>query len=117
MQVDATAIIGWCLSGGGGAALTKGLEVWGRRGRNQSYTMGAVDHAVQTAMTLVTVRLERVEGQHEECERNLAEVRDDLAGAKAEIARLLSAGQTASYETLGRPLTGERLAEIKGESQ
>jgi chromosome segregation ATPase len=69
----------------------------GKRNRSQAYTMGAVDHAVQTAMQSVTgqlerteERLERVEGQHQECEANLANVRADLAEAKAEIDKLMS---------------------------
>lgn len=81
------------LGGGGGAKL---IDFFARRGRTKAYTMGAVDHAVQTAMTLVTERLEKVEAQHGECEKNLREVRDELAEAKAEINRLML-GPIANY--------------------
>lgn len=73
----------------GGGGVTKAFEWIASRGRSKAYTMGAVDHAVQTAMTLVTDRLEKVEAQHEDCQDKLQEVRDDLAAAKAEIDRLM----------------------------
>lgn len=90
--------------GAGGGVLTKGLDVLGKRTRSQAYTMGAVDHAVQTAMGITTDRLEKtearldfVEAQHEDCERNLREVRGELSEItrdrdelKAAIDRLMS---------------------------
>ena len=64
--------------------------------------MGAVDHAVQTAMASVTSQLERterrlelVEGQHARCQTDLGELRDELADRKAEIDRLM-AGRVAA---------------------
>lgn len=75
------------LSGGGITQLGNWLA---SRTRNKAYTMGAVDHAVQTAMRVVTDRLEVVEGQHKECEANLRDVRSDLDHAKSEITRLMT---------------------------
>lgn len=88
-------------AGGGGAS---SLFNWlGSRSKNKAYVMGAVDHAVQTAMASVTGQLERterrlevVEDQHDVCERNLREVRDELAERKAEIDRYM-AGRIAGY--------------------
>lgn len=81
--------------GGVGAALTKGLEVIATRGRSKAYVMGAVDHAVETAMSSVTGQLERtedrlvrIEAQHEDCERNLQGVRNDLADEQRQRAEL-----------------------------
>ena len=99
--------------GAGGGAITKALDYLGQKGRSQAYTMGAVDHAVQTAMSSVTSQLERTEGrleiveaQHEDCERNLREVRADLdaskrerAELKAEIDRLMT-GPGAGHSTI-----------------
>lgn len=73
----------------------KGADLMSKRTRSKAYTMGAVDHAVQTAMDVTSKRLEKTEGrldhveaQHEECERNLAIVRADLATEKLERAEL-----------------------------
>lgn len=75
----------------GGGGLAKGFDWLMSRGQAKSNMMGAVDHAVQTAMQLVTDRLERVEAQHAECQENLQEIRDELAEAKSQIARLKGA--------------------------
>jgi chromosome segregation ATPase len=106
--------------GAGGSAVTKVIEILSRRRSSQAYTMGAVDHAVQTAMGSVTGQLERtearleiVEAQHEDCQRNLQSVRTDLdasrqqydrerAELKAEIARLM-AGPVATYRSTPMP--------------
>lgn len=87
----------WLTTGGLGAAVMKGIDILAARGQSKAYTMGAVDHAVQTAMTLVTDRLEKVEGQHEACEATLQTVRQDLTEAKDEIARLMR-GEVPVYE-------------------
>lgn len=97
MQVSSLPIWEMVLSALAGGGGTKFLDFLTSRSRSKAYTMGAVDHAVQTAMTLVTDRLERVEAQHEECETNLEKVREDLGLAKAEIARLMQ-GPVAVYE-------------------
>lgn len=75
----------------GGGGLAKAADFLIQRVQGKATMMGAVDHAVQTAMQLVTERLERVEAQHEQCQENLQEIRDELAEAKAEIARLKAA--------------------------
>jgi hypothetical protein len=80
------SLVGGAISGG---AITKGLDWLSTRGQSKARIMGAVDHAVETAMNLVTDRLERVEEQHAECQESLREVRDELAETRAEIARLL----------------------------
>lgn len=77
-------------TGAAGVGLTQVFHWWANRGRTKAYTMGAVDHAVQTAMTLVTERLERVEGQHEACEVSLRDVNGRLDEAKREIDRLMA---------------------------
>lgn len=94
--------------GVGGGIITKGFDYLSKRSKREAYTMGAVDHAVQTAMSSVTSQLERTEGrleiaeaQHEDCERNLSKVTrrvDELerdhakerAELKAEIDRLMA---------------------------
>lgn len=99
-QLLATTLTG--VAGGGGLS---GLLTWlGRRQRSQAYTMGAVDHAVQTAMAAVTAALERtearlglVEAQHGDCQTKLALVHQRLdasererAAIKAELDRVLT---------------------------
>lgn len=90
-------------SGGLAAVLVKTLDFFAGRQKSKAYTMGAVDHAVQTAMALVTGRLEIVERQHTECEANLREVRSEVdelkrerADQKAEIDRLMG-GEVPAY--------------------
>ena len=84
-------------SGGLTGAAVKALEIISNRGKSKAYTMGAVDHAVQTAMSTVTDQLDRteerlkvVEGQHHACEVSLREVNARLDEAKREIGRLMS---------------------------
>lgn len=86
-----------------GSLLTQAVAWWNGRNKRDAYTMGAVDHAVQTAMKLVTDRLEKVEDQHAQCEADLSAVRIRLDGAererselRAEIDRMM-AGGVASY--------------------
>jgi len=80
--------------GAGGSAITSAFGWLNKHQRSQAYTMGAVDHAVQTAMASVTGQLERtetrlqaVEDQHAECERNLALVRLDLESSKRDATQ------------------------------
>lgn len=80
----------------GGGVGVKAFDWLTSRGQSKAYTMGAVDHAVQTAMTLVTDRLEKVEDQHNECQEHLQEVRKELAKSQREIDRLM-AGRVASW--------------------
>lgn len=72
-----------------GGALTKGFDWLSTRGQSKARLMGAVDHAVQTAMNLVTDRLERVEEQHAECQESLQEVRNELGDTRAKLSELL----------------------------
>lgn len=97
MSASALPWIEWVTTGGLGAAMMKGFDFVAARGQSKAYTMGAVDHAVSTAMELVTTRLEKVEGQHEQCETTLETVRSDLSEAKDEIARLMR-GEVPAYE-------------------
>lgn len=90
-------------SAAGGGGLAQLVAWWNGRAKRNAYTMGAVDHAVETAMRVVTDRLETVERQHTACEASLREVRDDVDGLrreradlKAEIDRLM-AGPVARY--------------------
>jgi uncharacterized protein YlxW (UPF0749 family) len=105
-------IAGSAVSGTGVSAFFNWLT--GRQ-KTKAYTMGAVDHAVQTAMSSVTGQLDRtekrlevVEKQHDECEANLSAVRADLdktirhhererARDKAEIDRLMAAARVAVF--------------------
>lgn len=89
-------IAGAASSAAGGGGVSSFFTWLGSRSKTKAYTMGAVDHAVQTAMTLVTDRLAKVEGQHEACEDSLREVRSELAERKAEIDRLMS-GRVAAF--------------------
>ncbi len=109
-------------SSGFGGAVSSGLVWLGKHQRSQAYTMGAVDHAVQTAMSSVTGQLDRtekrlqaVEDQHEQCERNLVEVgrkldavTRDAAQERAEllsqIDRLMATGPAAPYTVITRPV-------------
>lgn len=93
-QVPVVEMVASAIGGGGLSQIANWLTA---RSRTKAYTMGAVDHAVQTAMTLVTDRLEKVEAQHAQCETNLREVRAEVdaltrerAEQKAEIDRLMS---------------------------
>lgn len=67
-----------------------------KRNQMRLYAMGAVDHAVSTAMDLVTVRLEKVEQQHYDCERSLRDLRQELHESKMEIDRMM-AGRVAAW--------------------
>lgn len=69
---------------GAGGVATKAVDIFAQRTKAKAYTMGAVDHAVQTAMKLVTERLEKVEGQHEACETQLVEVKNRLDNSERE---------------------------------
>lgn len=80
----------------GGGGIAKAFDFIASRGQSKAYTMGAVDHAVQTAMQTVTSQLERtekrlgtMENQHQECQEHLEEVRDKLTTAQREIDRLM----------------------------
>jgi len=84
------------LSALGGGGLAKCFDWLSSRGQSKAYTMGAVDHAVQTAMQLVTERLEVVERQHNECQEHLQEVRETLTSAREEISRLMK-GRVANW--------------------
>lgn len=93
--------VGTAAGGGGASSFFSWL---GGRAKNKAYTMGAVDHAVQTAMQSVTGQLERtekrlevVEDQHKACERNLREVRLELDERRSTIDRLM-AGRVAGYD-------------------
>ena len=93
-----------------GIIATSVFQYLGKRSQGKAYTMGAVDHAVQTAMESVTGQLERtekrlgtMEDQHAECERNLGDMNRRLddsererSALKSEIDRLLS-GPIAGY--------------------
>lgn len=102
----AGASIPWPEIAGGllsGSLLTQVAAWWTSRNKRDAYTMGAVDHAVQTAMKLVTDRLEKVEKQHIQCENDLADVRiwlnvseRERAELRAEIDRLMG-GKVAPY--------------------
>lgn len=103
MDISSVPWGGFLMSALSGGLLKTGLDWISKKGRSKAYTMGAVDHAVQTAMGLVTDRLELVEKQNRECENNLREVKDDLAASKrdreelkSEIARLM-AGPVAGF--------------------
>lgn len=103
-QVPVVEMIVSALGGGGLSQFGHWLTT---RSRTKAYTMGAVDHAVQTAMTVVTDRLEKVEKQHAECETSLREVNQRLDASerartslKDEMDRLM-AGPVASYT--GKP--------------
>lgn len=100
-QVLVTTLTG--AAGGGGATH---LFSWlAQRQRSQAYTMGAVDHAVQTAMATVTAALDRtearlglVEAQHSDCQKKLALLHQRLDASerereaiKAELERVLAA--------------------------
>lgn len=110
-------LIAGALSGG---LITKGAEWVGRRGRVQAYTMGAVDHAVQTAMQSVTgqltrteERLEKVEGQHEDCERNLAEVRKEAAEARAEAEKARAEAREQIAKLMGDTVPGYQPGDLR----
>lgn len=115
MELSPWEIIGGVASSAvGGSGVSAFFNWMTGRQKTKAYTMGAVDHAVQTAMSSVTgqldrteLRLEVVEKQHHECEANLREVRRDLeetkrhheqerSTLKAEIARLMG-GRIANY--------------------
>lgn len=82
--------------GVGGAATA--LFNWLRsRQRTTAYTMGAVDHAVTTAMASVTEevgrlnkKIELVETKHERCEAELEDGRRERETLRREIADLMS---------------------------
>lgn len=115
MELSPLQLIGGAVtSAAGGGGMSAFFNWLGSRSKTKAYTMGAVDHAVQTAMSSVTgqlerteARLEAVEGQHKECEDALRKVREDLdetkrdrTELKAEIDRLM-AGPVASYAPNG----------------
>ena len=90
-------------AGGLGAAAVKAVDWLSSRTQAKAYTMGAVDHAVETAMRVVTNRLEVVEGQHQACDALLREVTRRLDASErerlaltAQIDRLMS-GHVAEY--------------------
>jgi exonuclease VII small subunit len=93
------------VSGGGASSFFTWLTTRKKStAEGKAYTMGAVDHAVQTAMSSVTSqlerteeRLEKVEGEHEECRANLLEVKEDLASARQEINRLMNGRPLPAY--------------------
>lgn len=90
-----TPLLEIAVSALGGGGVTQFFHWLNNRQKTKAYTMGAVDHAVQTAMNLVTDRLTRVEAQHEDCEAKLDIVRADLAISRREIDRLME-GRVAS---------------------
>ncbi|HPA37374.1 MAG TPA: hypothetical protein PLV04_01415 [Phenylobacterium sp.] len=105
MNLDAGQLIATVVTGAAGGGGLSTLLTWlARRQRSQAYTMGAVDHAVQTAMSAVTAALERtearlglVEAQHGDCQTKLTLVHQRLdasererAAIKAELDRVLS---------------------------
>lgn len=79
-----------------GAALTAMFGWLRSRQRTTAYTMGAVDHAVTTAMASVTdevgrlnKKIEAVEGKHERCEAELEDGRRERGALRRQIEELM----------------------------
>lgn len=87
----------------GGGGLSSLLTFLNQRSRARSYAMGAVDHAIETALKSVTgevdrlnTKIEQVEAKHEVCEHELQASRDERAELRAQIA-VLMAGPVAPF--------------------
>lgn len=92
---------GSLLGAGAGAAITAGFSWLRSRSRTAAYTMGAVDHAVQTAMASVTSEVDRLNtqvtnmhAQHERCEAELEDGRIERVQLRRQIDGLM-AGRVA----------------------
>lgn len=101
----------------GSTGLTAAFNWWANRKKRDAYTMGAVDHAVETAMSSVTGQLQRtderlqaVEKQHAECEANLAKVNLRLDAAdreKADLAAEIERLMDGPVAVVGQPAPKE----------
>lgn len=103
MASNQLPIIEMIASALGGGGMLKFADWLNSRQKTRAYTMGAVDHAVETALKAVTDRLQVVEAQHAHCDAELREVKDRLDGSerdrrelKLHIDRLMS-GEVPGY--------------------
>lgn len=102
----------------GGGGITQLAAFLNERAKGRAYTMGAVDHAVETALSSVTQEVERLNKQvvelreqarveHEDCQLQLKGIRSEAQSAKAEAERLrgeidqLMRGRVANYPVAG----------------
>lgn len=106
----ATLPIAEGLSAVGAAVVVQFFNWLSSRDKSRLYAQGAVDRAMEKALKGVSDqlartddRLQAIEGQHEQCERDLADVRRrldeserDRAELRKEIDRLMS-GPIAGY--------------------
>lgn len=114
MQLDELLKLGAAIITGGGIA--KLGDVLASRQKAKAYTMGAVDHAVETAMKSVSAQLDRTDGRlakmeaaEAACRIELAGVKERLDGSERERAALrgqvdqLMAAPVATYPEQGAP--------------
>lgn len=108
-----TELITGALGGGG---ILKAADWLNNRAKTKAYTMGAIDHAVETAMGSVTGQLERtdarlmnIEAEHRQCRDDLAAVQSRLDASERDRAELrakideLMAEEIARYPGQGAP--------------
>jgi septal ring factor EnvC (AmiA/AmiB activator) len=100
-------LAGYVVTALGGGGIVRLLDMLIKRSQIRAYTMGAVDKAVETALSSVThqltrtdERLKAVEEQHHDCERNLEEVRTQLHDSRAKIEKLMN-GAVPVYNLSG----------------
>lgn len=92
----------------GGGGLAQVLNFMTKRQQARTYAMGAVDHAVETALKGVTAelgrvyeRLETIETNHEQCETDLAESKRAADRLQRQIDALMD-GKPADYASIVR---------------